>query len=199
MWFISSFLPDWFITYFVHIVLAVGLILTFASTIVARLPIISSYGKLVKPVGIVILLFAIYLEGGLTNELSWRAKVAEFEEKVKVAEAKSAEANSKIETKVVTQIQYIKETSNANKNAITQYVTDSCKLSNAAVMLHDSASQNEVPGSAISAVRGTSEVKVPELLTVVTENYGSCYENTEKLKAWQDWYKTQKQIYEDVK
>lgn len=199
MWFISSFLPDWFITYFVHIVLAVGIILTFASTIVARLPIISSYGKLVKPVGIVILLFAIYLEGGLTNELSWRAKVAEFEDKVKVAEAKSAEANSKIETKVVTQIQYIKETSNANKNAITQYVTDSCKLSNAAVMLHDSASQNEVPGSAISTTRGTSEVKVPELLTTVTENYGSCYEAIEKLKAWQDWYKTQKQIYEEVK
>jgi hypothetical protein len=199
MWFISSFLPDWFITYFVHIVLAVGLILTFASTIVAKLPIISSYGKLVKPIGIVILLFAIYLEGGLTNELSWRAKVAEFENKVKVAEAKSAEANSKIETKVVTQIQVIKDTSNANKNAITQYVTDNCKLSNAAVMLHDSASQNEVPGSTISSVRGTSEVKVPELLTVVTENYGSCFENTEKLKAWQDWYKTQKQIYEEVK
>jgi hypothetical protein len=199
MWFISSFLPDWFITYFVHIVLVVGLFLTFASTIVARLPIISSYGKLVKPVGIVILLVAIYLEGGLTNELSWRAKVAEYQKQVEVAEAKAAEANSKIQTKVVTQIQVIKDTSNANKNAITQYVTDSCKLSNAAVMLHDSASQNEVPGSTISSVRGTSEIKVPELLTKVTENYGSCHENTEKLKAWQDWYKTQKQIFEEVK
>lgn len=199
MWFISSFLPDWFITYFVHIVLVVGLVLTFASTIVARLPIISSYGKLVKPVGIVILLVAIYLEGGLTNELSWRAKVAEYQKQVEVAEAKAAEANSKIQTKVVTQIQVIKDTSNANKNAITQYVTDSCKLSNAAVMLHDSASQNEVPGSTISSVRGTSEIKVPELLTTVTENYGSCHENTEKLKAWQDWYKTQKQIFEEVK
>lgn len=199
MWFISSFLPDWFITYFVHIVLVVGLVLTFASTIVARLPIISSYGKLVKPIGIVTLLVAVYLEGGLTNEMSWRAKVAEYQKQVEVAEAKAVEANSKIQTKVVTQIQVIKDNSNANKNAITQYVTDSCKLSNAAVMLHDSASQNEVPGSTISSVRGTSEVKVPELLTTVTENYGSCYEAIEKLKAWQDWYKTQKQIYEEVK
>lgn len=199
MWFISSFLPDWFITYFVHIVLVVGLVLTFASTIVAKLPIINSYGKLVKPIGIVILLVAIYLEGGLTNELSWRAKVAEYEKQVEVAETKAKEANSKIETKVVTQIQVIKDNSNANKNAITQYVTDSCKLSNAAVMLHDSASQNEVPGSAISAARGTSEVKVPELLTTVTDNYASCNEAIEKLKAWQDWYKTQKQIYEEVK
>lgn len=199
MWFISSFLPDWFITYFVHIVLAIGLILTFASTIVAKLPVISSYGKLVKPIGLVILALAIYLEGGLTNELSWRAKVAEFEEKVKVAEAKSAEANTKIETKVITKIQVIKDTSNENKQAINKYVTDSCQLSNAAVMLHDSASQNEVPGSTISTVRGTSEVKVPELLTTVTENYGTCYEAIEKLKAWQDWYRTQKKIYEEVK
>lgn len=199
MWFITSFLPDWFITYFVHIVLVVGLVTTFASTIVSKLPVISNYGRLVKPIGIVILAFGIYLEGGLVTELSWRSKVAEFEEKVKIAEAKSAEANTKIETKVVTKIQVIKENTNENKAAISKYVTDTCQLSNAAVMLHDSASQNEVSGSSISTVRGTSEVKVPELLTTVTENYGACYEAIEKLKAWQDWYKTQKQIYEDVK
>ena len=199
MWFITSFLPDWFITYFVHIVLVVGLVTTFASTIVSKLPVISNYGRLVKPIGIVILAFGIYLEGGLVTELSWRSKVAEFEEKVKVAEAKSAEANTKIETKVVTKIQVIKENTNENKAAIVKYVTDTCQLSNAAVMLHDSASQNEVSGSAISTVRGTSEIKVPQLLTTVTENYGACYENSEKLKAWQEWYKTQKQIFEDVK
>jgi hypothetical protein len=199
MWFITSFLPDWFITYFVHIVLVVGLVTTFASSIVSKLPVISNYGRLVKPIGMVILALGIYLEGGLVTELSWRSKVAEFEEKVKVAEAKSAEANTKIETKVVTKIQVIKENTNENKAAITKYVTDTCQLSNAAVMLHDSASQNEVSGSAISTVRGTSEIKVPQLLTTVTENYGACYENSEKLKAWQEWYKTQKQIFEDVK
>jgi hypothetical protein len=199
MWFITSFLPDWFITYFVHIVLVVGLVTTFASTIVSKLPVISNYGRLVKPIGIVILAFGIYLEGGLVTELSWRSKVAEFEEKVKIAEAKSAEVNTKIETKVVTKIQVIKENTNENKAAIVKYVTDTCQLSNAAVMLHDSASQNEVSGSAISTVRGTSEIKVPQLLTTVTENYGACYENSEKLKAWQEWYKTQKQIFEDVK
>jgi hypothetical protein len=199
MWFITSFLPDWFITYFVHIVLVVGLVTTFASSIVSKLPVISNYGRLVKPIGMVILALGIYLEGGLVTELAWRSKVAEFEEKVKVAEAKSAEANTKIETKVVTKIQVIKENTDENKAAISKYVTDTCQLSNAAVMLHDSASQNEVPGSAISTVRGTSEVKVPELLTVVTENYGVCHENSEKLKAWQEWYRTQKKIFEDVK
>lgn len=199
MWILSSFIPDWFITYFVHIVLAIGAILTFASTIVSRIPFISLYANLVKPIGIVILAIGIYLEGGLVNELGWRAKVAEFEQKVKLAEAKSNEANVKIIEKVVTKIQVIKDTSNENKIAINKYVTDSCVLSNAAVMLHDSSSQNELPPSTISSIRGTSKVKVPELLTTVTENYASCYEIREKLKAWQDWYKTQKEIFEDVK
>jgi hypothetical protein len=66
-------------------------------------------------------------------------------------------------------------------------------------MLHDSSSQNELPPSTISSVRGTSEIKVPELLTRVSENYGTCYEIREKLTAWQEWYKTQKKIFEDVK
>jgi hypothetical protein len=40
---------------------------------------------------------------------------------------------------------------------------------------------------------------VPELLTTVSDNYGTCYEAREKLKAWQDWYKNQKEIFESVK
>ena len=50
-------------------------------------------------------------------------------------------------------------------------------------MLHDSASRNEVargPGS----VDGTpSDIKASALLDTVVENYGSCNENIEKLKA----------------
>lgn len=173
--------------------------LTIASTFFSKIPLVGQYGKLIKPIGIVILAIGIYLEGGLTNELGWRSKVAEFEQKIKIAEAKSNEANVKIVEKVVTKIQVIKDTSNENKKAISKYISDSCELSNAAVMLHDSSSQNELPPSTISSVRGTSKIKVPELLTTVTDNYASCYETREKLKAWQDWYKTQKEIFQDVK
>lgn len=199
MWILTSLLPTWLVTYFVHIIFVVGLVATFASSIVAKIPFISSYGRLVKPLGMLILAIGIFLEGSWWNERGWQTKVKEFEAKVAVAEQKAKEANSKIETKVITQIKVIKETTNENKAAITKYVTDSCQLSNAAIMLHDSASQNQVSGSAISSITGTSNVKVPELLTTITENYGTCYETREKLKAWQDWYKTQKQIFEDVK
>jgi hypothetical protein len=38
-----------------------------------------------------------------------------------------------------------------------------------------------------------------DLIENVNENYGSYYELKEKYEAWQDWYKTQKKIYESIK
>jgi hypothetical protein len=49
------------------------------------------------------------------------------------------------------------------------------------------------------SVDGTpSGVEAHRLLEAVIDNYGSCHENIEKLKAWQEWYRTQKQIFEGV-
>jgi hypothetical protein len=44
-----------------------------------------------------------------------------------------------------------------------------------------------------------SGIEAHRLLDRVIENYGACYENAEKLKAWQEWYRAQKQIFEEVK
>lgn len=45
---------------------------------------------------------------------------------------------------------------------------------------------------------GQSE-KLSELLSVVAANYGKYYECAARVEAWQDWYKTQKRIYENAK
>jgi hypothetical protein len=142
---------------------------------------------------------SIFFEGYLFSHKRFQAQVKEYQDKVAVAEAKAKDVNEKIKTVVVEKVKIIKETTNENKTAINKFVTDECQLSNVAVILHDSASQNVVPPSTIGTVRGTSNVKVPELLTTVTDNYGTCYEAREKLKAWQDWYKNQKEIFESVK
>ena len=41
--------------------------------------------------------------------------------------------------------------------------------------------------------------KLSDVLKVVTENYGSYYECQAKVDAWNDWYKTQKEIFDSVK
>lgn len=193
------FLFGSWIDYFIHGLLVVSLIGTLSGTILGWIPFVRTYGVFIKGISLMFLVASIFFEGYLYSQKTFQAKVKEYETKVKVAEEKAKNANQKIQIKVVEKVKIIKEKSNANKTAITKYVTDTCQLSNAAVVLHDSASQNELPPSTIGTVRGTSDVKVPDLLARVGENYGTCYETREKLKAWQDWYRTQKQIYEDVK
>lgn len=139
--------------------------------------------------------------GEIENSKSWQARVTEMQQKVVLAEQKSAETNTKIITKVKTKIQVVKETTNADTVYITKYVAQDldseCKLTNASVMLHNSASQNEVPTSAPDLTGTTSKVKASELLTTVTENYGTYYEVVARLRAWQDWYYQQKKIFEE--
>jgi hypothetical protein len=41
--------------------------------------------------------------------------------------------------------------------------------------------------------------KLSETLKVITTNYGEYIKCQGRVEAWSDWYKTQKQIYKDVK
>ena len=43
-----------------------------------------------------------------------------------------------------------------------------------------------------------STVKASELLDTVVVNYGTYYEVAEKLKGWQDWYRSEKAIFENL-
>jgi hypothetical protein len=52
----------------------------------------------------------IYFYGSYSTEMSWRNKVAELEEKVKVAEAKSKTANVEIQTVYRDKVKVVKET-----------------------------------------------------------------------------------------
>ena len=193
------FLFGSWIDYFIHGLLIISLIGTLSGTILGWIPFVRKYGILIKGISILFLVASIFFEGYLFSHKRFQAQVKEYQDKVAVAEAKAKDVNEKIKTVVVEKVKIIKETTNENKTAINKFVTDECQLSNVAVILHDSASQNVVPPSTIGTVRGTSNVKVPELLTTVTDNYGTCYEAREKLKAWQDWYKNQKEIFESIK
>ena len=125
-----------------------------------------------------------------------------MEEKLKIAETKSKEVNTVIQTKIVEKIKVVKETTDANVQVVEKIVTkydNICTLSNAAIVLHDSASQNTVSPSTGSSIEGTSNVKASELLTRITENYGLYYQVREQVLGWQLWYNEQKKIFEDIK
>lgn len=145
-----SFLPDWFITYFVHLIFGAGLIGIIAGAFLTRIPFISQYGSLIKIVSNVLFVVGLFLEGGLQTELAWRNKVADLQAKIEIAQQQSKETNANIEKKVADQVKNIKDNVNANFKSIEanrSIINAECKLSDTAWLLYNNASQNAVAGS----------------------------------------------------
>ena len=154
-------------------------------------------------VGVVLLVVGAYFYGGYGVQSAWQARVAELEAKVKIAEEQSQKVNTVIQERVVTKIKVVKENVYVNREIIKEVagkqLDASCSLPKSTVSLHDSASRNEVAGRAEATDGTSSGVKASELLDTVVQNYGTCNEVREKLKAWQEWYVEQKKIFESVK
>lgn len=91
LWLLNSW-----ISYIVHAALIAGVIGTFFGSIVARIPIINSYGAIVKTIALPLLIIAIFTEGYLFASKSWIEEAKKFEEKVKVAEQQAKDANVKL-------------------------------------------------------------------------------------------------------
>lgn len=197
-----SLLPDSIFVMLTYVIFAAGLLLYIASKMVQWIPIMMQYRVPAELVGVLCLCIGAYFFGWRGNEEHWLARVKELEEKVVIAESKSREVNTIIETKIVTKIKVVKETVYANKEIIREVagaqLDSQCSLSRSSVVLLDSASRNEVARGAESVDGTPSDIKASALLDTVVENYGICNENIEKLKAWQEWYRAQKQIFEGV-
>ena len=174
-----------------------------ASFVLKFVPFVTAYRLPIQAAGLILTVLGVWFEGAMSNEAAWQTRVHEMEQKVAAAEVKSAQETVRIVTRVVTQIQTIKDTTNANtqylEKQVAQDLDRECSLTNASVMLHNSASQNEMARSAGNTDGAASEVKASELIGAVVENYGTYYQVVERLKGWQDWYRTQKTIFEQIK
>ena len=200
---VLALIPDSFFLWITYLLIAVGVGLYVASKLVTWIPLISQYKLPAELVGVVLLVVGSYLFGSYGTEMAWRERVRELEAKVKVAEEKSQQVNTVIETKIVEKIKVVKENVYVNREIIKEVagkqLDAQCTLPKSTISLHDSASRNEVPERAAATDGTPSGVEASRLLDTVVENYGSCHENAEKLKMWQEWYREQKKIFESVK
>ena len=159
MWFLLSFVPDWFVSYFVHIIFSVGVTGIIVGAFLSKVPFVNQYGVLIKIVSNILFVVGLFLEGGLQTELAWREKVAELQAKIEIAQQQSKETNAKIEQKVADKVKTIKDNVNANRQIIEENRTSinaECKLSDTAWLLYNSASQNALAGSTSNSA-GTSK------------------------------------------
>lgn len=194
MW-VLDFLPFWVF----HLILLVGVVGSFISFFVGSIPLINKYIIPVKVVSLFLLVCGLYMEGGVSNQERWEAKVADAKLEMAKKDTASAEATTKVVTKYVTKVEIVKEKGDAIIREVPKYITkdadNQCVIPNGFVLLHDSASRNEVPDSTRGVDAGASEVKLSGVATTVTENYTTYHKVAEQLKALQEWVKEQQRIY----
>ena len=145
MW-ILHFLPDSFIIYVVNTMLILGLAATLAGFLLGWVPGIRNYKLPLQIIGVVLLTVGVYWKGGYSTEMEWRARVAEVEKKVKVAEAKAKQANTHVQTKIVTKIVKIHDKANVAKESIRrnkEAINKECKLSDEAISAYNSSITKE--------------------------------------------------------
>jgi hypothetical protein len=192
-------IPDSLFVWITYALFLTGVVLYIASKLAAILPFVSRYKLGAELLGVAVLIVSAYFYGGV----EYRQMIADLKDKIAVAEQQSRDANTALENKTKEKVRVIKETVYVNKTIIKEtagrQIDSQCVLPNSAVSLHDSASGNQVSRGAASTDGTPSTVKASELLETVVDNYGTCHETAEKLRGWQEWYRTQKKIHESIR
>ena len=143
MW-IIQYLPEMV----VHIIFTLGVLGVIAGFLLGFIPAIKPYKLAVQVIGLLVLTFGVYLEGGLADYKEWEQKVLELEVKVKESEAKAAQVNTVIQEKVVTHTKVVKEKAQeivkyidrdvVKKEEVVKYV-ERCSLPQDVVDAHNKA------------------------------------------------------------
>ena len=195
---IVGLLPTWAF----HSMIAAGISLIVVSWILKRIPFVSQYNFPIHVLGITLTVAGVWYSGMRESQTVWEARLKDMTAQVQIAEAKSQEINTVIETKIVERVKIVKDTKHANKETaklIARQLDDRCVVPESTVVLINSASQNEVARGTSSTDGSASDVRASEVVETVVENYGRYNELREKVIAWQNWYRDQKKIYEGAK
>jgi hypothetical protein len=140
MW---TLLPAGLTHWIVNLMLVAGLIGLAAGIIGRWIPFFDAYARLLKPLGVVLLIGGVFLKGGEANNDMWLAKIADLEAKIKVSEQQSRDANAKLSNAVKEKNQAIQESKNAVQSKLKRdavKIDAECKLDPEAVeILNESA------------------------------------------------------------
>jgi len=161
MWFLS-FIPDLILQWAIHGLVILGLVLTFIGSLVRFIPIIQPYALIGRQLGIVLLIVGVFFEGGYATEMSYRARIAEMQAKIKEAEIKSAKVNQKLTNELDKKRSEIKDRVKNNAKDIQaqrQNIDAECRLSDTAWMLYNRSIDSKVSTGTTSLDGTTTKSK----------------------------------------
>lgn len=144
--FLLSILPD----FVFHLILFAGLIGLGASFLLKYFPIAYMYKVPVQVVASLMIVLGVYMEGAISNQAWWKQRVAEAEARVAKAEALAAEANGKIEYRIVEKTRVVEVVNQKVQQQIKELATkmdQRCYVVPEANAIHNDAAQARKQGA----------------------------------------------------
>ena len=164
MWLID-FLPE----FVIHLLFVIGIAGVTAGFVLGFIPMINQYKFPIQIISIIIIVASVYLEGGLAEQHKHKIELAELQEKLAKAEAKSAKVNTEIVTKILTKKQIVKEKGEEVIRYIDREVTkydESCLIPKAVINSLNAAALNKTVDELIDTnpinEAAKSPVKLPK-------------------------------------
>lgn len=123
-----------------------------------------------------------YSKGAQSVRKDFYAYKAEMALQIAKRKAEQAQVTTNVTTKYVDRVTVVKEKSDAISQKAKSSVAGSCPGS---VRVYHDAAALQLPPAPRGADEGTTDAK--DLTATVTENYGTCHQVREQLKALQEW------------
>jgi hypothetical protein len=145
-----NLIPDAMLSWIYWLIIAAGITGIAAGWLGRWIPFYGNYVKILKPLGVLLVVLGVWLRGGYDVEMAWRAKTAELEAKVKAAEEQSQQVNTVVQEKVVEKTKVIQGKTEyittyldrevVKKEEIIKYV-ENCPLPKEIIEIHNQAAE----------------------------------------------------------
>jgi len=142
-----SLVPDSLFIWVYYILFGLGVGLYVLRKLVTWIPMINQYKLPAEFVGVLLFGAGAYLLGGYGTEMGWRARVADMEEKVRVAEEKSQQVTVKIQEKIVYKTKIVKQQEVVYIDRIKEVaakIDAKCEVAEEAIDILNKASEDPV-------------------------------------------------------
>ena len=138
---ILSGLPEWFWP----AVAVSGVMIYLFAKLIGNFPTFKPYTFFIKPIGVLITIFGVFMFGGAGVTAIYQAQVDEMKAKIAKAEEESKTANTNLQTKIVTKTKVIHDRQVVIQDRIVKdaaIIDSECKLDPLAVKDLNSAAKN---------------------------------------------------------
>ena len=132
-----------------------------------------------------------WVKGAEHVQAQWDAAIQQQSLQVAALRQKQAEATVKVVTQYVDRVRVVREKGDTLIKEVPVYVPveadTACTIHRGFVRLHDAAAAGELPGPAGDTDAAAAGVALSAVAGTVVDNYQTCHENAEQLRALQAW------------